>query len=363
MATAKISGTRYELTGTGLTEGDQYAASIVYDPDGGAAGRNTGMSAQYVLDGGSVTFEPVGGVPDRRQQDAGHAQGLAAGARQRLQRRPGRLHLDDPGERLSAAREAVRRWRSRLAELRREFGRDARPGRDGRAEAPDRAPSSATTSATATAAPTAVAAPTRPRSSRRPGVPTASSSTSARWSSTRCGRSAPVATSPSPSPSATAPIAPTQYDGSPGFTGNHAVVLCGGMVYDPLADRRRRGIPQGPQKWPKALLRNACGRLNIAPPGTPYRSLGQGRALAVIAKAPGHRSRSATASPSRRSRSGSTAGRRGPASRGASARRPAHPARRPSPSRGARACASASSASAPAASPASTSSPTLRAFG
>ena len=58
------------------------------------------------------------------------------------------------------------------------------------------------------------------------------------------------------------------------------------MVYDPLADRRRRGIPQGPQKWPKALLRNACGRLNIAPPGTPYRSLGQGRALAVIAKAP-----------------------------------------------------------------------------
>ena len=56
MATAKISGTRYELTGTGLNEGDQYAASIVYDPDGGVVGRNTGMSAQYVLDGGSVTF-------------------------------------------------------------------------------------------------------------------------------------------------------------------------------------------------------------------------------------------------------------------------------------------------------------------
>lgn len=57
MATAAISGTRYKLTGTGLTEGEQFAASIVYDPDGGAAGRNTGMSAQYVLDGGSVTFE------------------------------------------------------------------------------------------------------------------------------------------------------------------------------------------------------------------------------------------------------------------------------------------------------------------
>jgi len=56
MATAKINGTKYELTGTGLNEGDQYAASIVYDPDGGDAGRNTGMSAQYVLDGGSVTF-------------------------------------------------------------------------------------------------------------------------------------------------------------------------------------------------------------------------------------------------------------------------------------------------------------------
>ena len=97
MATAKISGTRYELTGTGLNEGDQYAASIVYDPDGGAAGRNTGMSAQYVLDGGSVTFSQAVAVPDRRQQDARHAQGLAAGSRQRLQRRPGRLRLRRSG--------------------------------------------------------------------------------------------------------------------------------------------------------------------------------------------------------------------------------------------------------------------------
>jgi hypothetical protein len=56
MATAEINGTKYELTGSGLTEGDKYAASIVYDPDGGGAGRNTGMSAQWVLDGGSVTF-------------------------------------------------------------------------------------------------------------------------------------------------------------------------------------------------------------------------------------------------------------------------------------------------------------------
>lgn len=58
MATsAAISGTRYKLTGSGLTEGDKYAASIVYEPDDGSTGRNTGMSAQWVLDGGSVTFE------------------------------------------------------------------------------------------------------------------------------------------------------------------------------------------------------------------------------------------------------------------------------------------------------------------
>lgn len=57
VATATIDGTRYKLTGSGLNEGDQYAASVVYDPDGGGAGRNTGMSAQWVLAGGSVTFE------------------------------------------------------------------------------------------------------------------------------------------------------------------------------------------------------------------------------------------------------------------------------------------------------------------
>jgi len=53
---AEIEGTQYKLTGSGLKEGDQYAASIVYTPDDGSTGRNTGMSAQYVLDGGSVTF-------------------------------------------------------------------------------------------------------------------------------------------------------------------------------------------------------------------------------------------------------------------------------------------------------------------
>ena len=56
MATAAIDGTQYKLTGSGLKEGDQYAASIEYNPDDGT-GRNTGLSAQYVLDGGSVTFQ------------------------------------------------------------------------------------------------------------------------------------------------------------------------------------------------------------------------------------------------------------------------------------------------------------------
>lgn len=56
MATAEINGTKYELTGTGLEEGDKYAASIEYKPDDGSTGRNTGMSAQWVLAGGSVTF-------------------------------------------------------------------------------------------------------------------------------------------------------------------------------------------------------------------------------------------------------------------------------------------------------------------
>lgn len=54
---AVIDGTTYKLTGSGLTEGDQYAASVVYEPDDASTGRNTGMSAQYVPADGSVTFQ------------------------------------------------------------------------------------------------------------------------------------------------------------------------------------------------------------------------------------------------------------------------------------------------------------------
>jgi len=66
-------------------------------------------------------------------------------------------------------------------------------------------------------------------------------------------------------------IAPTKFDGSPGFTGNHAVFVNerrssdgAFLVYDPLADGRRAGIPKGPQWWPASLLKAAA----YAIPGT-----------------------------------------------------------------------------------------------
>lgn len=66
-------------------------------------------------------------------------------------------------------------------------------------------------------------------------------------------------------------IAPTKYDASPGFTENHLVFVNerrssdgAFLVYDPLADGRRAGIPKGPQWWPASLLRAAA----YAIPGT-----------------------------------------------------------------------------------------------
>ena len=60
-------------------------------------------------------------------------------------------------------------------------------------------------------------------------------------------------------------IAPTKYDASPGFTGGHGIFVNerrstdgAYLVYDPLADHRRAGIPQGPQWWPGDLLRRAA---------------------------------------------------------------------------------------------------------
>jgi hypothetical protein len=66
-------------------------------------------------------------------------------------------------------------------------------------------------------------------------------------------------------------IAPTKYDASPGFYGNHAIYVNerrssdgAYLVYDPLADGRRKGIPKGPQWWPATLLQRAA----YAMPGT-----------------------------------------------------------------------------------------------
>lgn len=70
-------------------------------------------------------------------------------------------------------------------------------------------------------------------------------------------------------------IAPTAFDGSPGFTGNHAIYVNerrssdgAFLVYDPLADHRRAGIPQGPQWWSASLLRRAAEAMPGTPTGT-----------------------------------------------------------------------------------------------
>ena len=66
-------------------------------------------------------------------------------------------------------------------------------------------------------------------------------------------------------------ISPTRFDACPGFTGNHAIYVNerrstdgAFLVYDPLADHRRSGIPQGPQWWPASLLQKSM----YAYPGT-----------------------------------------------------------------------------------------------
>jgi hypothetical protein len=70
-------------------------------------------------------------------------------------------------------------------------------------------------------------------------------------------------------------IAPTKYDASPGFSGNHAVYVNerrssdgAYLVYDPLADHRRAGIPQGPQWWPANLVMSAAYAMSGTPTGT-----------------------------------------------------------------------------------------------
>lgn len=74
-----------------------------------------------------------------------------------------------------------------------------------------------------------------------------------------------------------APVSGTRYDASPGFTGLHGLCMSGGLVYDTLADGRHPWTPNGPEKWPKDLLRRAAGK---------YAGTGEGRATVILAYAP-----------------------------------------------------------------------------
>lgn len=77
-----------------------------------------------------------------------------------------------------------------------------------------------------------------------------------------------------------APVATTQFDACPGFTGLHSICVTDGKVLDPLADGRRPGIPKAPQAWPKDLLRRASDRYAAAV------GLRAGLAVVLIAEAP-----------------------------------------------------------------------------
>lgn len=69
-------------------------------------------------------------------------------------------------------------------------------------------------------------------------------------------------------------ISPTRFDACPGFGGGHSVYVNerrpsdgAFLVYDPLADHRRAGIPQGPQWWPATLLKRAAEAYGGTNPG------------------------------------------------------------------------------------------------
>lgn len=80
------------------------------------------------------------------------------------------------------------------------------------------------------------------------------------------------------------PVHGTAHDADPAFTGNHAIGGNDGDIADPLADGRRYGIPKGLAKWDKALLKAACGDLNVSNSG--YAALGMGKAWCGVVHAP-----------------------------------------------------------------------------
>jgi hypothetical protein len=56
MTTDISATTDWSMTATGLLPGDRYGCSVVWTPDDGSAGYNTGFSAQSVRSSGSIKF-------------------------------------------------------------------------------------------------------------------------------------------------------------------------------------------------------------------------------------------------------------------------------------------------------------------
>jgi len=80
------------------------------------------------------------------------------------------------------------------------------------------------------------------------------------------------------------PIADSRFDAGRGFRGNHAVfVPPDWAVMDPLADGRAAGVYKfHAEPYPRSLLRDFAGRLNIAFDG--YRALGDGLVYAALTR-------------------------------------------------------------------------------
>lgn len=106
------------------------------------------------------------------------------------------------------------------------------------------------------------------------------------------------------------PLHGTDFDGDPNFTGNHSAGGNAGNIYDPLADHRRASIPEAPDRWPKALLKAACGDLNVSG-DSHYRALGMGKVWCSIVRAPKNVTPAPTPPPSTTFRYGGEARSRG----------------------------------------------------
>jgi hypothetical protein len=83
-----------------------------------------------------------------------------------------------------------------------------------------------------------------------------------------------------------APIADSRFDAGRGFRGNHAICIPPDWAtLDPLADGRAAGVYQYKgEPYPKALLRDFAGRLNIGSDPDTYRRLGDGYVYASFSR-------------------------------------------------------------------------------